>query len=421
MSAFLGTIIFILGYTFITLEHKLHVNKSAFALAMGGLLWVLVGISDPHLTEIFPEVAVDIFNIVIFLLAAMSLVEILVHYRFFDVVRDKILEYKLSNKAQFVVISILAFLFSAVIDNLTTTIVMIQIARKFFSGNNLLIAVVGIVIAANAGGAFSPIGDVTTIMLWLAGKFSALEVLTQGILPSFTLWGVMTLLLLPKIRNHGVEEYERKERTVLSKSEMVVIGLVLSSFSFPVLMKLIHLPPVVGLLFGVGLSWVLVDVLKTIRPSETHLTASIEKLIQKTDISSIKFFIGVLLAVSALGALGVLQAVSHTVYGSDPATTHIIIGNTFLGIISAVLDNIPLTAIAIQILDVASPSLWVLLALAVGTGGSLLAVGSAAGVIAMGMVKELTFSTYFRLATIPAFISFCAAIAVWGIQYSLFF
>ncbi|RJR13350.1 sodium:proton antiporter [Candidatus Parcubacteria bacterium] len=423
MVASIASVIFLFGYFFITIESRIGISKSAFALATGGILWTLVALIDSHIvTHEFPHVAYDIFNIVVFLLAAMSLVEILVHYRLFDVVRDKILARSLSNKAQFVVIGTVAFFLSAIIDNLTTTIVMIQIARKFFSGNNLLVATVGIVIMANAGGAFSPIGDITTIMLWLAGKFEATQIVLFGFLPSLTLMGIATALMLPQIRNHSIEDSPAKsEKTVLSRSEKIVITVVLGSFLLPLLAKTIHLPPVLGLLLGLGISWVLIDGLKMVSKRQTHLSASIEHLLQKTDIGSIKFFIGILLAVSALNALGVLATVSGILYGETPSTTSVIIGNIVMGIASALVDNIPLTAIAIDMLDLSSPVLWVLLALAVGTGGSLLAIGSAAGVVAVGMVKELTFEKYFKIAAVPALASFAACMLVWYAQYVLFF
>lgn len=422
MIASIASVIFIFGYVLITLESRIGISKSAFALAIGGMLWGIVALVDAHIvSHEFPHVAYDIFNIVVFLLAAMSLVEILVHYRLFDLIRDKILARSLSNKAQFLVIGTVSFILSAIIDNLTTTIVMIQIARKFFAGNNLLVAAVGIVIMANAGGAFSPIGDITTIMLWLAGKFSASEIIMFGILPSLTLMAVASALLLPSIKNHGTEEApSASEKTVLSRSEKIVIGVVLASFVLPLVAKSLHLPPVLGLLLGLGISWILIDALKLVSKRTTHLSASIEHLIQKTDIGSIKFFIGILLAVSALNALGILATVSGVLYGETPSTMSVIIGNIIMGIASALVDNIPLTAIAIDMLNISSPMLWVLLALAVGTGGSLLAIGSAAGVVAVGMVKELTFEKYFKIAAVPALASFAACMLVWYAQYALF-
>jgi Na+/H+ antiporter NhaD/arsenite permease-like protein len=179
---------------------------------------------------------------------------------------------------------------------------------------------------------------------------------------------------------------------------------------------MVHVPPVIGILFGVGLTWMVVDIVKSRSNCKTHLTVSIEQLVQKTDIASIKFFVGILLSVSALSTLGVLEYVSTYVYGSVQTTVAVIRGNIIIGLVSAVLDNIPLTAIAIDMLKTTSVQHWVLLALTVGTGGSLLPIGSAAGVVAMGMLRELTFSKYVRIGFLPALISFFVGIGVWGLQ-----
>ncbi|PIQ91985.1 MAG: hypothetical protein COV70_01550 [Parcubacteria group bacterium CG11_big_fil_rev_8_21_14_0_20_39_22] len=421
MAQIIASIIFICGYILIALETKIRINKSAFALAMGGVLWIVLGLHNNVVIEdeIVP-VAFDIFNIVVFLLAAMSLVEILVHYRLFDVIRTRIFGYRLSNRRQFMVIAGLSFFLSVIIDNLTATIVMIQISRQFFKGKNLLVAAVGVVISANAGGAFSPIGDVTTITLWLAGKFDAGQIILQGFLPSVALFFVACSMLYKKM-DTTEDDTEPEALIHLLPSEKLVVGFVGFSFLMPIFAKYVGLPPVLGILLGLGLTWVIIDLLKLVNKNSTHLTASIENLIQKTDISSLQFFIGILLAVSALGVLGILQYVSDFVYGGTQSVFHVIGGNVILGLVSSFLDNIPLTAIAIDILHVNDPSLWVLLAICVGTGGSLLSLGSAAGVVAMGMIKELTFEEYFKIGFLPAFVSFGVAVLIWLGQYFLFF
>lgn len=417
---FLSSAIFVIGYFAIALEHPLKISKSAIALLTGSCLWILAAICQPEkgLSEELTHAGADVFSIVVFLLAAMSLVEILVHYRFFDLIRGKLFALNLTEHKQFIIISIISFFLSAVIDNLTTTIIMIQISRKFFRGNNLLVVCAGIVISANAGGAFSPIGDVTTIMLWFAKKFGTLEILYKAILPSIVLWLVSTVLLLRKIKPDG-NDNDKEVITKLSYSEKNVITAVFVSFSLPLVVSMMGLPPYFGLLFGLGFVWLLIDILKRFSPTATHLSASIEEFIKKTDIASLKFFIGILLAVSALNALGVLEKMAHYIYGDRPDNIAFIAGNVFLGVVSSILDNVPLTAIAIQMLNTSDSNLWILLALTVGTGGSLLVIGSAAGVVAMGMTKELTFGRYFRIAFIPALAGFMAAVAVWYVQYLL--
>jgi Na+/H+ antiporter NhaD/arsenite permease-like protein len=400
----------------ITIEHRLNTSKSAIALFTGVILWIIASFySHIGIEEGLIEVGADIFSIIAFLLAAMSLVEILVHYKFFDVVRGQLYKFGLSEKKQFIALSIITFFLSAMLDNLTTTIVMIQIGRKFFKGNNMLLMAASIVIAANAGGAFSPIGDVTTIMLWLADKFTALEVIQQGFLPSLAILIGSLVLMYPKIDD---APYVTSDEIVsrLTRSEKLVVISVFASFSLPLIMNLIGLPPYFGMLLGLGSVWLIIDFFKSYTKQETHLDASIEDFIKKTDIPSLKFFMGILLAVSALGHIGLLEQLSHFVFTEDPSLSRMIFGNISLGFLSAVLDNVPLTAISMEILKTGDSSIWVLLALAVGTGGSMLIVGSAAGVVAMGMVKELTFEKYVKLATVPALVGYLLGMVVWYIQ-----
>ncbi len=412
--------VFILGYIGITLEHRLGTSKSAIAMSVGVIMWILASLyNHVHIEETLVEVGGDIFSIVIFLLAAMSLVEILVHYQFFDVVRGLLYKLKFSEKKQFLALAIMTFFLSAMLDNLTTTIVMIQIARRFFTGKNLLLMTAAVVIAANAGGAFSPIGDVTTIMIWLADKFTAFEIIREGFLPSLAILLGSMALMYPQISDKPFAATD-EIITQLSRSEKVVITAVFASFALPLIMNFMNLPPYFGLLLGLGGVWIIIDFFKQKSKRKTHLEVSIEELIKKTDIASLKFFIGILLAVSALEHLGILEQLSHVLYTDAPTAARMIIGNTSLGFVSAVLDNVPLTAIAIEILKTTDTSIWVLLALAVGTGGSMLVIGSAAGVVAMGMVKELTFEKYLKLATLPAMVGYIIGIAVWYVQYLIF-
>lgn len=417
----IGGLIFALGYLGIAIEHKIHMSKSAIALAMGGLLWLVVALTvgggDHGISEAVRHAGGEIFEIVAFLLAAMSLVEILVHYRLFDFIRGKLFALGLNDRQQFLGITFITFFLSALLDNLTTTIVMVQIARQFFKEKNLLVVAAAIVIAANAGGAWSPIGDVTTIMLWIAGKFTGSEIVLKGILPSLALYVVSIGLMYPQIKNQRDSDSSSEIVERLKRSEWAVIIFTLLSFMLPMVMNAVfHLPPYLGLLIGLGIVWMAVDFFKRVRPHETHLTANIDSLIQKADIASIKFFIGILLAVSALHSLGALEILSDRLYGHDATTQQMITGNIGLGLVSAILDNVPLAAIAIQILHTTDVNLWVLLALTLGTGGSLLVIGSAAGVVAMGMLKELTFATYLRIATLPALAGYVAGVTVWWIQ-----
>jgi Na+/H+ antiporter NhaD/arsenite permease-like protein len=421
IAQIIAGIIFAIGYLGIATEHRFGINKAAWALATGGLLWVVVALSGVHeIEEYLTEAGSEIFSLVVFLLAAMSLVEILISCGVFDRLRSKMLEYNLDNAKQLLVIMVAVFVLSAIVDNLTATIIMLQISRKFFRGYNLLVAASGVVIAANAGGAFSPIGDVTTIMLWIAGKFSAIEVISGAIIPSIAIGVVAYALLVKKINNDREDDTPETEATAaFTTGKKVIVAAAGISFLLPMMFKFIHLPPVLGILTGLGITWILVEIIENTGHRESRLAARMESLIQKIDMASIKFFIGILLAVSALSALGVLDVLSGLIYGADQETSRVILGNVVLGMLSALLDNIPLTAITIDILEVADTSLWVLLAICVGTGGSLLSIGSAAGVVAMGLVKELTFQKYFQIAFMPALLSFVTGIAVWLVQWQI--
>jgi Na+/H+ antiporter NhaD/arsenite permease-like protein len=211
------------------------------------------------------------------------------------------------------------------------------------------------------------------------------------------------------------------ETVHLSKSERLIIGTTFASFALPPLAHFVGLPPFMGLLLGVGIVGLMVSwFANTLPHRESHLAMDIEKLIGKVDMTSLLFFIGILFAVGALGFLGILDQISNSVFGAEPTFERLVTGSVLLGIFSAIFDNIPLTAAAIDIMPTDDFHLWVLLAICVGTGGSMLVIGSAAGIVAMGMVKDLTFKDYLKIATIPAAAGYFTAIAVWYIQYLIF-
>ena len=419
MIMILSVAIFLLGYIAISQEQLLKISKTSIGLVMAVVLWLLVAVSGINNVGLaLTESAGEIFELVIFLLSAMTLVEILTHYGLFDFIYEKLLKLKLGDKAQFFIISLLAFIFSAFLNNLTITIVFLQIASRFFSGKNLLRSASVIVIVANAGGAFSPIGDITTTMLWLTNKFTVQTILTQVFFPSLAVFLASTLLIG---RSITTDTKDRVEKAIqLGKVEWFIISLCLLSFLLPLLMTIVHLPPYFGLLLGLGIVWLTVDLTRLQRPNNTNLSISIEKFFQKTDIASLYFFVGILLAISALRHLGVLDIISHQVFTATPSSTRIIQGNIAIGGLSAIFDNIPLTAVAIDIVKTTDPSLWTLLALTVGVGGSLLLIGSAPGIIAMTIVKELTFTAYLKIASLPALIASLLGIFIWFVQYNYF-
>jgi Na+/H+ antiporter NhaD/arsenite permease-like protein len=416
--------LFCLGYFLITLEQKFNTHKSAIALTLGGVLWLLAAVQlkgDEHkLDHALTHAGSEIFSIVAFLLAALALIEILVHYRLFDFIRAKLIELKVNDKQQFLVIIGLTFMFSAVLDNIAITIAMLQIARRFFTGRNMLIAASGIVIAANAGGAWSPVGDVTTILLWLAEKFTATEVIKYAFLPSLALVLVAGTMLYKKLDDTSFLKREKDDLVKPSRGEKLVVGTALMSFTLPLLMSFVGLPPYMGLLLGLGLTWCVIEYAKHISHgrNETHMSANIDKIIQTVDLSSVKYIMGILLAVLALSSLGVLYWLSQTIVGSNPSAEHLIATNIGLGFLSGIVDNASLVAIAIQTLPMDDPQLWALTAVAAGNGGSLMIIASAAGVVAMGGHKQLTVGNYFKIATVPALCGLLAAFGVWILQYT---
>jgi Na+/H+ antiporter NhaD/arsenite permease-like protein len=422
MAELLAASLFVVGYLAIALEHRFFISKAATAIVLAVALWIVASLVLPadSVVHFLQESSVDIFGIMLFLLTAMTLVEVLVHYHFFDVIEQWLRRHHWTPYMMGWVITFLTFFLSAFLDNLTTTIVMIQIARRLFQKDELLPMAALIVIAANAGGAFSPIGDVTTIMLWFAEKFTAWEVISQGVLPSFVLTAVSAMFLLRYIRSNHLLPRELEKSFRLSRSDKAIIVITMASFLFPLAASSFNLPPYLGLLAGLGLVWLLVDLAKQARPQQTHLDAHIKTFLQKTDIESIQFFVGILLAVGALHALGLLDVLTHGLLGEAPSAGRLFSAFVGLGAGSAVIDNVPLTAAAISSVQGVSASWWVLLALMVGTGGSMLVIGSAAGVVAMGMVEKMTFVRYLRLATVPSLIGFVAAALVWGAQYLLF-
>jgi Na+/H+ antiporter NhaD/arsenite permease-like protein len=418
--------LFGLGYLLITMEQKFSTHKSAVALTLGGILWLLAAVKlkghEEELDHALMHTGSEIFNLVAFLLAAMALIEILVHYRLFDLIRSRLIRMKIDDRKQFLVIIAITFCFSAVLDNIAITIAMLQIARRFFVGRNMFIAAAAIVVAANAGGAWSPIGDVTTILLWLAEKFTATEVIKYTIVPSIAMVTVATAMLYRKIDDDGYTKREKDDTLHLSFSEKAVVGTALASFSFPLLMSFVGLPPYMGLLFGLGLTWCVIELAKHKSRHEhhTHMTANIEKIIQTVDLSSIKYVMGILLAVMALSTIGVLAWLSQTVVGGDPSVTQLIWVNIGMGFLSGIVDNASLVAIAINTLPMSDPQLWSLTALATGNGGSLMIIASAAGVVAMGNYKQLTVGEYFKVATFPVFCALLVSFAVWYLQFKLF-
>ena len=412
-------VLFVIGYALIALEHVVHINKSWTALILGTGMWAILSFVEPPAlieTSIDHEAA-SIFKLIMFLLAAMTVVEMMGHYGAYRFIERDLLRRKMSDRKLFTVLGVITFFMSAVLDNLTTTLVMLAIGRRIYQNDaNYNCFAINTVIAANAGGAWSPIGDVTTIMMWLEAKFTATQVMTYGFLPALACWFVPQCFLMRQL--------QPEERLAVDPAEtnpvhwrMIAVGFL--AFVLGVAANLRHLPPFLGMMLGLGICGAMIDLMAR-EGAHQHHQGRISTLIQKADFTTLKFFVGILLAVSALHERGVLARITEATFGSDPQFWPLVVGNTLIGLISSILDNVPLTAALLKMLPATVDfHMWVLLAVTVGTGGSLLIIGSAAGVAAMGQVPTLTFGYYLRKATLPALLGYAAAIGVWLIQYKL--
>lgn len=424
-ALWIGIIIFVAMYAAITFEHMLGVQKEPISLIGGISLWILAVVADaPDLDHAMEAAGAEIIEIILFLTAAMTLVEFLDHKGFFELIRVQLQRRGLPDRQQYFVICFMTFFLSAMLDNLTTTLVMLTIVSRFFYGRNRLIVSAAIVPMANAGGAWSPVGDVTTIMIWVAGMFTASQIVTQAFLPALAHATVVTFLLLRHITNDPIPDSTEDLPLVFTRQDKFLMGATLSCFALPLAMSQLGLHAYMGLLLGLGIVWLLNQLLNPQKTGEgedlTVMEQDIEDLIRKIDHRSLMFFAGILLSVKALGALGALEKISTLLLGDDPGEGRLMGSNFALGLLSAVVDNVPLTALAIDVIHVDDPWMWSLLALCVGTGGSALIIGSVAGVVAMGRVTGLTSSVYMRLVTVPVLLGYVAQTVVWYIQYQLF-
>jgi Na+/H+ antiporter NhaD/arsenite permease-like protein len=419
IQSILLLVIFIAAFLAIALEHITKVNKSWVALFAGSAMWGIVafGKSPESMHVAISHTSAEIFELIIFLMGAMTIVEMLGHFRFFTWLEIKLQSYNISHTRLFWIIGIVTFFASAVLDNLTTTLVMIHIGKHLsFKKENFNYFVINTVIAANAGGAMSPVGDVTTIMIWLAGKFTAWQVLAGGILPSLAGWIIPQYIITKKLLKEDRDQILYAEQMPLQWG-IIILGF--STFGLAVSVNLLHLPPFFGILFGLGIVAIVIDV--KLRRGSLHIKANqIVNVIKKIDMDTMYFFVGILLAVGALQYQGILDIMAKVIFGDDPANSPIsvIFGHVSLGLISAVFDNVPLTAAVLQMLpENIDYTYWILLAITTGMGGSITVIGSAAGVAAMGQVKELTFVEYMKKGSIPALLGYIGAVLTWFLLF----
>ena len=395
-------LIFIIGYTAISFEHALKIDKLIPALLMMTLSWALIAFfaQDPHvLGEHLLHHFGKTTEILIFLMGAMAIVEMIDYFDGFKSVQALI---KVKTAYQLlIVVSVLAFVLSAIIDNLTATIVLISILRKMVPDKELRIWMAGfVIIAANAGGAWSPIGDVTTTMLWIAGKVSSMKLIEHIFLPAVVTLAI-PLAIATKISIFKTKLPERQEITKSKVAGFILIsGLALIIF-VPIFKTITHLPPYMGMMFSLAVFAVIGEIASKRQLNLSSLdeqnqgghTGPTLKALSKIEMPSILFFLGILMTVAGMEELGMIEQLGENVLAAGISQEVYI---TFLGLASAIIDNVPLVAASIGMFkDGMDADAWHFIAYTAGTGGSILIIGSAAGVVAMGM-ENIGFGWYLK-------------------------
>ena len=419
-------VVFVIAYAAIALEHPLKVNKSASALLGAGVLWTIYAMSTGDHHKISHELGESLMataQIVFFLMGAMTIVEVVDAHNGFEVITKRIRTQKLSTLMWLV--GFVTFFLSALLDNLTTTIVMISLMRKLLSNHADRLFFAGIiVIAANSGGAWSPIGDVTTTMLWIGGQITSMNIIVSVFLPAIVSLLVplsITAVMLrgkpvvsPEVidMDHGLKtsEFERNTMFFLGLGVLVAV---------PAFKTITHLPPFLGILFGLGILWMVGDLIHRNKEEEYKNHLTLAHALSKIDMSSIVFFTGILLAVATLEHTHILISLAQWL---DQTIGRLDVIVLLIGIFSAIVDNVPLVAASMGMYDLKTyPTdhfLWEFLAYCAGTGGSILIIGSAAGVAAMGLEK-IHFFWYVKKISGLALIGYLAGAGVYVLQYNL--
>ncbi len=406
-----------IGYLAIVFEHNININKTASALLTGVLVWTAYAMLSGDKSLVTNELGhhlASVSEILFFLLGAMTIVELVDAHQGFKIITDKITS---RNPVTLLwVVGFLAFFLSAILDNLTTAIVMITLLRKLVPDKDLRIIYAGIVIvAANAGGAWSPIGDVTTTMLWIGGQITTGAIITKLFLPSLVSALVPLAIFsftlktkkLGEIHDTDTKEYSEKEAMI-----MFSIGIAALLF-VPIFKTITHLPPYLGILFGLGVVWVVSEIVHKDKDEEIRKPYTVGHALSKIDTTSILFFLGILLAISALESTHILKNLALWMDQTIGNQDIIVIS---IGLASAIIDNVPLVAASMGMYDLATyPTdhrIWEFLAYCAGTGGSILIIGSAAGVAVMGMEK-INFIWYFKKFTLITALGYFAGAGVY--------
>ena len=419
------TLLFIAGYAAIAFEHPLKINKTASALLTGVLCWVvyILGSSNTDLvSEQLYEHLGQISGILFFLLGAMTIVELIDAHDGFDVITSKI---KTKDKRKLLwIISLVAFFLSAVLDNLTTTIVMVSLLRKLITDKETRLFYIGmVVIAANAGGAWTPIGDVTTTMLWIGGQITTGNIMLKLFIPSLACLVVPLTLLSFRIRGkieNTVVEVKKDTNPTSNFERKLILGLGIGALIFvPVFKTITHLPPFLGILFGLGILWVVTELIHKNKNDADKDVYSVVHALRKADTPSVLFFLGILVAISALESTHLLSDLATQMDNKIGNINIIVIS---IGLLSAIIDNVPLVAATMGMYDMQTyPTdhyFWEFIAYCAGTGGSCLIIGSAAGVAAMGMEK-IDFFWYVKRIAGLALLGYFAGALVYMAQHYL--
>ena len=433
--------VFVVGYLCIALESVTRVNKAAIALLMCVLCWTLLmlgpgayypevaaGSVVHHIAEVIEHHLGDAAGTLFFLMGAMTIVEIVDSNGGFNFVRDTM---KTRSKRKLMWrVAFMTFFLSAILDNLTTSIVMIMVLRKLVqSREDRLIYAALVVISANSGGAFSPIGDVTTIMLWIKGVITTQGVLTEIFIPSLVSMLVPAFILSLSLKGKFDKEQNLPKADVsqFTKTQRdIIFWLGVGGLCFvPVFKTLTHLPPFMGILLVLGILWTVTEIFHYNTAEDDTMAKRVSDLLSRIDLSTIMFFLGILMAVAVLQEVGVLTALGETLNETFSGNYYLI--NGIIGVLSSIVDNVPLVAGCMGMYPVAPDGamavdgiFWQLLAYCAGVGGSMLIIGSAAGVVVMGLEK-ITFGWYMKKITWIAFVGYLAGIIIYWIQRMIFF
>jgi len=409
-------LIFLAGYLAIAFEHPLKLNKAASALITGVLCWTVYfyqSDSTEKAGELLLHHLGNISSILFFLLGAMAIVELIDTHNGFELITDHI---KTSGKSTLlIIITFLTFFLSAFLDNLTTSIVMASLCAKLLpeKEDRMWFGAI-VIIAANAGGAWSPLGDVTTTMLWIGGQLTAFSIIKMVFLPSVVACLVPSFIVALRFKRQRLPVVPRTVCTPQERKEgrMILISGICLLIFVPVFKTVTHLPPFMGMMLALGLMWIITILIHKDKPLEAVEKFSVSKALQKIDSPSILFFLGILLAVAALESAGVLGGFAR--FLSARLGNDYLIGSS-LGILSSVVDNVPLVSASQAMYSLkdypTDHAFWSFLALTTGTGGSAIIIGSAAGVAVMG-IERISFIWYLKKISWLALLGFASGIAV---------